>query len=191
MRRHFLKLVDSLEREHRRVERETHRRFIKFRFPTSDPISRSDVEAAIARAYWFLWCPELDISEHFEKGRNHVLSEAYRVLQREYGQNVRIHAYNQVRSGINGGLRGLLNTLLRLTVAEFSRLRSRTLVENYWAKTDPASLVQDSQDYVTRYSQLIPHELKEKGAGFLHAQFREVLIEHPISMNKLRQEIRR
>ncbi len=192
MRNTLRKLLEAQCKEYAKVEQCLNGRYVTFTvYDKRSKHSHETFEDLLARAYWVLFCPELDITKHFEEFRNHVLSEAYRLLQREYGQNVRVHAYDQVRSGVDGGLRGLLNTLLRLAVAESSRLRSRTLVEDYWTTTDPGQLVRDSADYVAQYSQLIPHELREKGAGFLRSRFKEILIEHPSSINKLKKEIRR
>lgn len=191
MREQLESLIGTLLREHQRVERETHRRFIEIRVPLTTPQSHEDFEVSLARACWVLFYPELDEPKRLEEFKPYVLSEAFRLLQREYGTNVRAHAYDRVQSGIKGGFRELLNTLLRLAVADFARLRSRTLVDNYWASTDPTTLGQDSLDYISCYSQIIPKELTENGAGLLRTQFRELLIEHSVVISKLRREIRK
>lgn len=190
MRNELQMMLEQLVEKHRQVELQINDRFNAFQMPEASRVtSLQEFEDLTARLYWSLVCPAL--STQLPALKLHAGHAPALLLEREYGANAHLHAFDIARSGAEGGLWGILQTLARLTQEQMFERLSLVVVTSYWQSTSAEQLVKDAHDYLKEYGHLMPGEMTEGSQAFLLGNFRKVLLEHPNLIRKLSHALRR
>ena len=112
---------------------------------------------------------------------------ACRSLQGKFGGDMRKGAFELARTGEDGGLLGVLRTLLRSVAEEQAGNQVAALVHTYWMQRSAEELLADSAEYLATYGHLIPTELTEGSAGRIRVNFIKVLKEHPRMIQRMQR----
>ena len=192
MRKQFASLLKQLEDGHRRIELQINERYSRFRMPRSCVVDHlEEFQDIIARFYWHLYCPELDIGKHWNEHHESVASMAFLLLEREYGKNARFRACDLARTGAEAGLLGVLKNLMKSTLEDLYERHSKSLVDEYWERTGTEQILQDGRDYIQAYARQLPAEMTEGSGAVILFNLRKVLMEHPAMIRQMRQVVRR
>lgn len=109
------------------------------------------------------------------------------LLKKKYGDSAQQAPFEAVRTGNEGGLRGVLQEVAELYSTDYAENLVGVTVESYIANRDPASLQADADEYISLYDRIIPGEISEGRVGRIHFNFRKVLKQHPFIIRDLRR----
>jgi len=156
------------------------------------------VEQAVATDYWefqrFLarfFChmenvilrisPPREPDYDFDSGRCHNL------LKKEFGNQADKVLFDRARTGVNGGLYGVLKKVAELMVEDYSGNEIGAKVSEFWNNLSLDEKMEVPQEYVQKYGHLMPSEITEGMAVRVMINFRKVLEEHPRLVARLRR----
>lgn len=156
------------------------------------------VEQAVATDYWefqrFLarfFChmenvilrisPPREPDYDFDSGRCHNL------LKKELGNQADKVLFDRARTGVNGGLYGVLKKVAELMVEDYSGNEIGAKVSEFWNNLSLDEKMEVPQEYVQKYGHLMPSEITEGMAVRVMINFRKVLEEHPRLVARLRR----
>lgn len=156
------------------------------------------VDKAVATDYWefqhFLarfFChmenvllrlsPPREPDYEFDTGRCHHL------LKQELGDQADKVAFDRARTGVDGGLYGLLKKVAELMVEEFAGNEIAARTGEFWNGLSLDEKLEVPQEYVRKYGHLLPSEITEGMAVRVLINFRKVLEEHPRLVAGLRR----
>lgn len=111
----------------------------------------------------------------------------WHLLTKQYGDSAAQAAFEEVRTGNSGGLRGVLRTLAKQYGTEYSRNLIAITVETYFSNRTAEQLKADAEEYMATYRQIIPSELTEGTGARILFNFRKALKQHPDLMRQLRR----
>lgn len=117
-------------------------------------------------------------------------SRCSRLLRKEYGDQADKAAFEMARTGVEGGLYGVLKTLARLMVEEYTGNEIRARVSDFWNSLSMDEQLELPMEYIEKHGHLMPSELIEDGAGRIRINFTRVLEEHPLMIMRLRNSDR-
>jgi hypothetical protein len=115
------------------------------------------------------------------------LCRAWDLLRRPYGGDTPQTLYDVARSGSEGGLRQIMNTLAERYGDEYTEQLVSNAVTCYMADRSPAKLLSDAREYVALHGNIIPSEISEGSPARIASHFPKVLALHPLAMQRLRQ----
>ena len=110
-----------------------------------------------------------------------------RLLTRKWGINGEKAGFELARTGNEGGLRKVLQTVCSLMIEDHSKNQVAILVHAYWHRHTAPELLADADVYLEEYGHLLPSELTEGSAARIRVEFLRVLKEHPYAMRRVRQ----
>ena len=145
--------------------------------------THAEAQEIITRYFWNLFCPSLPIEENWDSGNEHVWGRASNFLK-SYGSP--LNALAVASSGVEGGLRGVLDELLNSYVEDQCKNRVGTLVSEYWNGSTPEELVNDSTKFVREYKDVLPPDKLEHNAAYLRGRYRDTLQELPFLLDQAR-----
>lgn len=191
MREEFKRLLCGLERCASQIGRQTDARINSFEMPrfnvTDDLDEFNDI---LKRFIWHLY----DLKPRIPPPQSHqgelILEQAYRLLQAEYGENARVHAFNIARMQAEGGLHGILRLLGDLMRADLIHTRCEQLAAQHKRSSIPSQLEHDAADYIEQFGLLLPPEYCEGRGLMLLIHFEKVMCEHPFLMLRMRRPTR-
>jgi len=108
------------------------------------------------------------------------------MLEKEYGSNGEDIAFDMARTNIGGGLYAVLKVVAGGMVDEYASNYIGSRVSDFLKSLSVDEKLAAIQEYLDKYSQLIPSELMEGGAVNVRLFFWKVLEEHPKIVQKLR-----
>ncbi|VGO19135.1 hypothetical protein [Pontiella sulfatireligans] len=114
-------------------------------------------------------------------------NRCWHLLKRKYGDSAAQAAFEEVRTGSGGGLRGVLRILALEYGAEYSRNLISVTVESYFSHRSVEQLMADAKEYMATYHQILPPEITEGTGARIHSGFRKALKQHPYLMRRLRR----
>ena len=110
-----------------------------------------------------------------------------RPLLKIYGGNGDITAFMIANTGNEGGLYAVLKAFAMYKAEEYSRNEIKAKINVCWQELSPREWLQASEEYVSKYGDIIPSELSEKSAPLIRGHFWKVLEKHPFIVQRLRQ----
>ena len=109
-----------------------------------------------------------------------------KTLVKAYGRNGEKAAFEYARTGLEGGLYGVLMRFAGQKAKEYSENEIAARVGSFWNELSPDEAFPVMNEYLAAYGHLLSPELTERGAVRLKANFRRVLQEHPHMLRRLR-----
>lgn len=109
------------------------------------------------------------------------------LLRRKYGDSAIQAPFECARTGNEGGLRGVFQTIAQLMSREHAQSRIGVAVSLYCNRQPPQALIDAGKEYVRTYGHLLPSEITEGSAARVLANLPKVLREHPFMMRRFRQ----
>ena len=109
------------------------------------------------------------------------------LLQKELGSQADKVAFDRARTGIDGGLYGVLKLVARLMVEEYSGNEITARVGEFWTGLSLDEKLEVPQEYVRKHGHMLPSEVAEGMATRVIINFRRVLEEHPRLIARLRR----
>ena len=109
------------------------------------------------------------------------------MLRHAYGANGDKAAFERARTGVEGGLLGVLRKLARTVAERHAEAKIRALVYDYWESLTVADRLAAADEYIKSYGRWLSPELTEGSAARLRANLPKVLMEHPRLVQRLQQ----
>ena len=117
--------------------------------------------------------PPMKTDHGFHGGRcRHLLKKAY-------GDQADKAAFEMARTGVEGGLYGVLKTVAQLMVEEYAGNEIRARAGAFWNGLSLDEKLEVPTEYIKKHGHLLPSELTEGSAARLRMNFLKVLEEHP------------
>jgi len=110
-----------------------------------------------------------------------------RLLMEEYGKSGEKTAFELARTGVEGGLYGVMKALARRLAAQYVKNEISARISYYWDALTVDEKVAASAEYLEKYGHLLPSEITEGSAARVRANFTKVLEEHPRLIQRTRQ----
>ena len=93
-------------------------------------------------------------------------------------------AYN---TGKEGGLYAVLKAFAMYKAEEYTKNEISAKVSTWWHQLTADQKLLASSEYISKYGNIIPSDLKDNGAALLRGNFWKVLEKHPFIVQKLQQ----
>jgi hypothetical protein len=119
--------------------------------------------------------------------RNMDFHRAAVLLKRVYGDNAAMAAYECARTGADGGLRRVLQTIARELADEYVDHYANAVIAEYWNGLEPKEKLAAADEYLRKYGHLLPVDMTMGGAPRLRGYFLKVLRLHPKLIRRLRE----
>jgi hypothetical protein len=119
--------------------------------------------------------------EDFDWGR--TLS----VLTKAFGPNGEKAAFEMARTGTEGSLNRVLRDTAKTMATEYAESELAARINSYWNDLSTDEKLAAPDEYLERFSHLLPSELTEGGAWRVRANFPKVLQEHSRLIQRLSQ----
>lgn len=185
MRKELQSLLSALIAGRRDLDRLLDERFNAFAMPPASFTGTVvEFDSLLGAFYLALQFPP---SANLSDSENWAASKALLLLRRDYETQTRIRCFDIARSGVEGGLPVLLRRLTRRIGDDLAQTRSLTLVNPYWRRTDPITLLGDGRDYVAEYGHLLPAEMLEDGGIVILDRFHKTLLHHSTLLADIRK----
>lgn len=140
------------------------------------------------------------LSKFFRHAENHVLNmgsfqspdlefeweRCCQILNKAFGESGDKAAFEMVRTGVEGGLRNVLQHLAKQMVNQYSGREIAARITQFWNNLSFDQQFAVMDEYLTKYGHLLPEELTEGSAARLKANFVQVLNLHPHLTKRLR-----
>ena len=101
------------------------------------------------------------------------------MLKKAYGDQADKAAFEMARTGVEGGLYGVLKTVAQLMVEEYAGNEIRARAGAFWNGLSLDEKLEVPTEYIKKHGHLLPSELTEGSAARLRMNFLKVLEEHP------------
>lgn len=108
-----------------------------------------------------------------------------------YGSNGQKAAFEMARTGVGGGLYGLLRSVAMHIAEGYAKREIRAKVDAYLEGLTVDEQLEASSEYLSKHGHLLPSEMTEASAARIHAEFRKVLEKHPWLVLKISNVVRR
>ena len=125
-------------------------------------------------------CPPREVHPSMDFGR------ACRHLMKEFGPDGDKTGANMAIHGVEGGLRGVLETLGRRMADEYGTNEIKARIGAYWNRLTVDEKLAASKEYLSKYGHLLPEDVTEGSAPRLRAYFPKFLEQHPQLIRRLR-----
>jgi hypothetical protein len=109
------------------------------------------------------------------------------LLVQVYGDSGPQVAFELVRTGLEGGLRGVLAKVAYHVADEYAANEIRAMVWAYWNGLSVNEKLAAADEFLAKYGHLLPGELTEGSAGRVRANLPKVLEEFPKMVRRLGQ----
>ncbi len=183
------KLLTSLEPIPDDVERRVDQAVNGFRIGANVITDWEQWNALLADFYAHLECGILGVPRSTRPDLGSCLAKCWELVRksRRYGDNAPQAMFEIARTGHEGGVRKVLQSVAEMMTTEAVQEQAGILIGLYWSANSHAERIADSREYVHRHEQLLPPELTEGSAARIHASFRDVLKQHPLMMRRMRR----
>ena len=109
------------------------------------------------------------------------------LLQQELGSQADKVAFDRARTGVDGGLYGVLKLVARLMVEQYSGNEVAARVSEFWNGLSMDEQLEVSHEYVRKHGHMLPSEVTEGSAVRVMINFTKVLEEHPRLVARVRR----
>lgn len=114
-------------------------------------------------------------------------SRCYYLLKEELGDQADKVAFNRARTGVDGGLYGLLKKVAELMVEKYAGNEIAARICDFWNSLSLDEKLEVPREYVRKHGHLLPSEMTEGKAARVMVNFRKVLEEHPRLIAQIRR----
>ena len=111
---------------------------------------------------------------------------AYEALKDLYGPHGMRKAMIMAHTALEGGMTRVLTDIAKQIVRDRAKKSITAAVNLFLGSLSPTQTEQVAQEYLARFGHLLPSELTEKNGVMLGIKIKEVLIEHPALMQRMR-----
>ena len=125
----------------------------------------------------------LDMDIHWGQCHHH--------LTNIYGRNGAMTACQLARTGVEGGLYGVLRAVAQDMAATHARNEISARVSDFLNRLSGDEQMEAAREYLARYGHLLPSEVTEGSGARVLAYFRNFLLEHPRLMKGVGGSFRR
>jgi len=101
------------------------------------------------------------------------------IFKKLYGQNGEKTAFDIVRSNSEGGIRKVLDNFAREVAKHYAQNEINAKVWFFWNNLSNDERFAVIQEYIEKYSHLIPEELRDGFPGRIYANMPTLLLKHP------------
>ena len=108
------------------------------------------------------------------------------MLIQEFGTNGDKEAFELVRTGIEGGLYGVLKRVAQQMATEYTGNEISARITHFWNGLKMKEQFSVMDEYLLKFGHLLPSELTESNAARIKANFIKVLKEHPQLVKRMR-----
>ena len=108
------------------------------------------------------------------------------LLRGQYGANGEKAAFEMARTGVEGGIYGVLEAVAGQMIYEYAGNEISAKIAHFWQTLSTDEKLAVSQEYLDKYGHLLPYELTSGSAARIRANFLKVLEEHPRIIRRLR-----
>lgn len=114
----------------------------------------------------------------------------YLMEKTTYGKSAMQSGFEVTRTGVEGGLRRLLQTVAEAYAGSAATEQINALVSLYWERRTHEQLFSDMDEYIAAYKDILPSEVVEGGGFRIKAAFWKVLAIHPFRVRLLQTPLR-
>ena len=129
----------------------------------------------------------LHLPKPMNNSLDHYRGRGLHLLRSLYGPNGEKAAFEMARTGNEGGLFALLKAVALGMAEEYAEAEVTARIMDCWngLTVDGQFLITD--EYLAKYSHLLPSELTDGSAARIRANFPKVLAQHPKILQKTRR----
>lgn len=109
------------------------------------------------------------------------------ILRKEFGPSGHKTAFEMVRTGKGGGLYRILKTIAEKMTETYAQNEISARVNDYLNGLSVDEQIAAADEYLGKYGHLLPAEFTGGNAARLKAHFREILKEHPKTIQRMRR----
>jgi len=128
---------------------------------------------------------QYDIPREFHYGFD--WSRCYHLLEAEYGKNGYKRAFDMSRTGLEGGLYGVLKAVANQMIHFYAGNETSVKISHFLNPLSVDERFEIMDEYLDKYGHLLPSELTEGYAGRIKVNFFQVLKQHPHLVKKMRR----
>lgn len=110
-----------------------------------------------------------------------------RLLEAEYGHDAILNANDLARTGVDGGLLGILRALARRRADEYASNEVAARVSAFWGGLTVEGQLSVADEYLAKYAHLLPRERTESGGIRTKIGFHKTLEQHPHMIQRLQR----
>jgi hypothetical protein len=111
----------------------------------------------------------------------------YHLLKGQFGEHVHKMVFNRARTGVDGGLYGVLKLVADLMIQDYAGNEIRARVGSFYGSLSTKEQMEIPKEYVKKYGHLLPSDITEGNAVWVVANFPRVLEEHPYTVAGIRR----
>lgn len=108
-------------------------------------------------------------------------------LTKKYGPNGSKKAFELVTTGRDGGLYGILKSIAGMMAEEYSHKEVSARISQYLNALSTDEQLAAAEEYLRKQGSILPSEFKEGSAVLLKVHFRQILEEHPKTIQRMRR----
>jgi len=127
----------------------------------------------------------LRLSGECRADREFEWERCVRFLMRAYGPSGEKAAFEMARTGIEGGLHGVLKAVAGTLAEEYTRTETRARIHTFWNGLTAEEQWNVADEYIEKYGRLLPSELTEGSAGRIRASVPAALERHAEMLQRL------
>jgi hypothetical protein len=110
-----------------------------------------------------------------------------RPLLKIYGSSGDVTAFTIASTGYEGSLYAVLKAFAMYKAEEYTKNEISAKVSTWWHRLSADRKLQAATEYIAKYGNIIPSDLRENGAALIKGNFWKVLEKHPFIVQTLRQ----
>lgn len=141
----------------------------------------------IGRFYAHVQAEVLGMTSLYESNPEFFQGFGMGLLKDAYAGAGWITIFNMARTGLEGGLRAVLDVLSERMALEYAGSQIATRVADYLEGLSHEEKVASVEEYLNKFGHLLPTELIEDGPLLLSIRFYDLLKEHPFLIRRLRR----
>jgi len=125
--------------------------------------------------------PPRDVNHWMDWGRCcHLLGEAYGAVGHEV-------AFEMACTGYGGGMHGVLKVVAARFGEQIAQDEIAARASAFWEGLDVGERLRVSEEYLEKFGELVPSNMRESGRLRIQMQFWQVLAQHPRTVQQLRR----
>ena len=160
-----------------------------YRYSTSSIGDFDKLLKVLGDFYWYMEKKMLGLETELEQPEDMRIGFCEDILSKVYGRNYRTAVFDIAKSGVEGGLYGILKKIGEAMARKSAEHRIDIEAANFCNElmNDLKVYDQTVKEYAQKYGHLLPERLIEGGAVDLKINFYEVLKNHPFLVKRMRE----
>jgi hypothetical protein len=117
-------------------------------------------------------------------------SRCYEFLEASYGEDALRHIYHIAKTGVDGGLYGVLKNQAKQMAYGYAKNEIKAKVRSVWNNLSVDEKLRFADSYIEKYKSILPPDLTESKGAVIKANFPKVMDKHPHMIKKFRNILR-